>query len=187
MDARTPLFPSVRIAGDLSATTWYYAIGTDDHPYRVPARQGEALVRREACEVQERWFHDPGGILLVEILVVLRSGGPAFLASAILHEIAFTAAAERITATIPPDAWSRLAAEILRRARAPQRGAAVLARFLTIDGNVSIPVLAGVTGVSSREIHKQVIWSLASGARDSALWSFERGELVKPADADGAA
>jgi hypothetical protein len=183
VDPKAQLFRTVVMHAGVSATNWYYALGADDRPYRVPVTTAEALMERSSAvltEVPPAWYRDPGGIVLVEILVFLRNRAPAFVAQTATHEIAIEDTAIGMASFLPPVAWENLAEEVLRRAKSVSSSATMLASFLADGRGASARIKGELSGVTVRGALVLSADTLNTGHRRSPMWSFAEDDLVIP-------
>lgn len=183
VDPNAQLFRSVVVQAGFSATNWYYALGADDRPYRVPVTTAETLMERSSSilpELPPTWYRDPGGIVLVEILVFMRHRIPTFVATTAIHEIAVEDTALGTAAVLPPLAWENLAEEVLRRAKSVSSSGTMLAGFLGVGDGLSARIRSRLFGVTIRGALVLSADTLNTGHWRSPVWSFAEDELVIP-------
>jgi hypothetical protein len=183
VDPKAQLFRTVVVQAGFSAANWYYALGADDRPYRVPITTAEALMERSPAvlpQIPQTWYRDPGGIVLLEVLVFMRIRTPAFVAQAATHEIVIEDSARGTPAFLPPIAWENLAEEVLRRAKSVSSSGTMLASFLAAAGGVSARIKGELLAVTFRGALVLSADTLNAGHWRSPMWSFAEDELVIP-------
>ncbi|MBV9773931.1 MAG: nucleotidyl transferase AbiEii/AbiGii toxin family protein [Gemmatimonadetes bacterium] len=181
IDASATWLANVPLEEGLSATTWYFALGSGDTIHRIPAHVGEAFwMGRGPEEVPSEWQHEPGEILLIGVVLFLRDRQPIFIESASVHGVALVEEQVGKPVECGPEVWDALALEILRQARAPIRGVQALRVFLTKVRRNLPCVVAAMGGVSAREAHR---WRLSSH-NEQLLWNLRESQPVLRARID---
>lgn len=183
VDEAFPFFVEAEIPEPLTATTWYYAIGSDDHIHRVPTAKAESIMDGDyqaEDSLPSEWQRDPGGVALVGVVVLLSNRRPVFVERAELNAAAVSSAAEEKSVALAPSLWTALAEAIIRQAKVPRRATQALATFLsTAQG--SLPYAVGrYVGLSTREASK-VYAQFNNPRKDKkVLWDLRTGQPVKP-------
>ncbi|HEX2219221.1 MAG TPA: nucleotidyl transferase AbiEii/AbiGii toxin family protein [Gemmatimonadales bacterium] len=116
----------------LTATTWYYVIGRDGEPTRIPARNGEDLFvgHRKLDVVPYDWQRDPGGVAVVGIVLLLKDRTPAYVEGMARKAVALRGDVVGRAVELEHRSFRTIAADILRRARCSHDSANALAVFL---------------------------------------------------------
>lgn len=173
IDASAAWITNVPLEEGLSATTWYFAVGSDNTVRRVPARIGEDFWMGHAPEeIPPEWQRYTDEVLLIGVVLFLLERRPVFIESVSVR--GFVLSEEQVGRPIEIgfEIWDALALEILRQARAPLRGVRALSVYLTKVRRNLPCVVATIGGVSSREAHR---WRLSSH-NEQLLWNLRESQ-----------
>ena len=183
VEPNAELFRKVPVQRKVSATNWYYALGEDNRPHRVPVLTAEALLAGQAVPgelIRPTWYRDPGGVILIEVRVFLADRAPQFLDGIVVHEIGVESAAVGERTQIDYSVWINLADEILRRVGSDLKSREMLAGFLSVGDRVGANVMAELFGVTIRGALVLIADTFNSGNKKSPSWSFADGDIVVP-------
>jgi hypothetical protein len=190
VDPRASLLKRIPIPDGISTTTWYYAVGPDERLHRLSVPVAEALVRSDhvvAGSLKDEWQRNPGGLLLIGIVVVLRQGTARWVERAKVVARAVREDVQGLDAAATPVVWRALAREILRRGKAPVRAADSLATFLSHQQGM-LPCLLGISlGITSREAHRVHASMLLQGDIKGPVWDLWESQAIEPLNADRSA
>ena len=116
----------------LTATTWYYVLGRDGEPTRIPARNGESLFvgHPQPDDIPSNWQRDPGGVAVIGVVLLLKDRTPVYVEGMARKAVALQRDVVGHTVEFEHQSFRAIAAEILRRARSPDDSADALAVFL---------------------------------------------------------
>jgi hypothetical protein len=182
VDDRSQVFEKVEIPPDVTAATWYYLVDAQNRPVRLTLRQAEGLLagdRRIAAGLPREWHRDPGGLVMVALVIILAGGRPAWLERVDVLPFAIESEVAEARADVVPEAWRALAVEVLRRSGADDRGRESLAVFLsTQHGNLPV-LLARSLGVASRQAHAQHAAFFRQGETFPNAWDFQRAAVIE--------
>lgn len=170
IDTEAPFATPVQLPPEITATTWYFAVGPDEAIHRIPARIGEALCedRADPGEILPKWQKDPGGVALIGVVVFVLDRKPVFVERACATGIALSDDVDGQLVAFEKGIWTMLAREVLRQAKAPPRAVPALSVFLNqVQGQLPA-MLTRRLGVTAREAHRyftrfrgpQLLWDL---------------------------
>jgi hypothetical protein len=167
--------PSLR---DLTATTWYFAVGADESLHRVPVRIGEGFFTGDypdAAEIPAHWQREPGGVALIGVVLFLRNRKPVYVEGVSAKGFALNSGIAGAPVEFDPSVWSELASELLRQARVPVRALHALSVFLSkVQCNLPC-VLADAMDVTTAQAH----WYCVNWNWEWFLWDLQNSEPIK--------
>lgn len=162
----------------LTATTWYFAVGSDGELYRVPVRIGEGFFvgpRPAASEIPAGWQRDAGAILLIGVVLFLRNREPVYVQGVSAKGFALSDKMAGKPVEFAPVIWEALAAELLRLSRAPFRGLQALSVFLS-KFHCRLPCEVAVILASSTA---QAHWWRTNWKSEWFLWDLHNSEPLQ--------
>jgi hypothetical protein len=183
VDPRASLFKRIPIPEDVTATTWYYAVGPDERLHRLPVPVAEALVRSDydaAGPLRDDWQRDPGRVLLIGVAVVLHEKKARWIERARVFAcpVREEVSGARIAAT--PAVWRALSKEVARRAKFPLKGGESLATYLSTQHDNLPYLLALSLRVTSRAGHQLYANLFQQGLLRGVAWDLADGQPVEP-------
>jgi hypothetical protein len=188
-DPRAALFKRIRIPEEVSATTWYYAVGPDERVHRLPVPVAEALVEADyeaAGPLKDEWQRNPGGVLVIGIVVILQQGNARWIERSDVYARAVDENVAGTNASATPAVWRALATELSRRAKVRLRGGESFASFLAGKQGQLPYLIALMVGVGSREQHRAHASLFQRGVLEGAAWDLAEGQPVEPLRSDEA-
>ncbi|MBL0940834.1 MAG: nucleotidyl transferase AbiEii/AbiGii toxin family protein [Gemmatimonadaceae bacterium] len=159
IDQAAPKCPTITQPDELTATTWHYAVRSNDSVVRIPFEIGDNLLRdrkKTAGRLKPEWFKDPGGLALIGVVVLLLNRKPLFIERVAVHSMAITAEADGRNVEYGRAVWQSLADDIVRRSQVPRRAMTALSMFLANRHGYLPAIVAEGSGDSTRWMQK--IW-----------------------------
>lgn len=160
----------------LSATTWYFAIGSDGALHRIPARIGEACFTGglDDSDIPTEWQREPGGLALIGVVLYLRDRKPVYVEGVAATGVALNKELVGQAVEFGDDVWDALASELLRQTHSPIRAEPHFSIFLS-KMSCNLPCFVGFLGdVSTAQAHR---WRTERAAW--FLWDLMNSEPVK--------
>jgi nucleotidyltransferase AbiEii toxin of type IV toxin-antitoxin system len=187
IDESAPLFAEIELTERITATTWYFALGSDFRVHRIPVSVAEALVLDKGVEqlsIPPEWQHHEGGVALIGAVIILQDRKPVFVERSGIAPCALNDAVAEATVEITHRVWVMLAEEIIRFAKAPERAVDALAVFLSYkQGNLPCEIAAHV-GITPREAHKYFLgkYRPQKARLTWDLWTSKPVKWIYPTD-----
>jgi hypothetical protein len=183
IDRSAEWLAEVPLEEGISATTWYFVVGSDNTIYRVPARIGEALFLGDdpEDEIPPEWQREPGGVLAIGVVLFLQERRPIFVESVSATGVALREERADRFFELGWEMWDALALEILGQARAPIRGVQAFSVYLSkVRRNLPCVVGKLIGRVTARQAHE---WRLDSH-NEQLLWDLWNSQPVLRARRD---
>lgn len=179
IDAVSPRWRERRISRNLSATTWYYVVGTGEQLRRIPASLGERIVRRDldGLSVPAEWQRGAGGVFLIAIVMLLENRTPTFVERAALRLVALNEELSGQAVLISPTIWDKLAQDLVRQAKSPSRALDALSEFLSSRHGPLPCELASQLGSSARWAHMYFAGLIQ--LPQAPIWDLQASEPIR--------